>query len=230
MQKHWPASFYQAAGDFFEGIEVLPGVKKAKCMILTQGKAIDDFQATQTLSFADVNLQCCNYPNVFARDKLDIGTRFLLQHLPDLSACKTIVDLACGNGLLGIQALKNHPHLHCLFIDESNFAIQSAAASLPLNNIDENRYTLAQADVFNNLDYEQVDAILCNPPFHQQHNVSIDIAEQMIREGAKRLKKGGKMHIIANSHLPYKPLLQRVFNSVTITDKNAKFLLYTAVK
>ncbi|NRB41386.1 MAG: class I SAM-dependent methyltransferase [Pseudomonadales bacterium] len=230
MQKHWPSTFYQTANDFFANVEVLPGVKKAKCMLLSKGLAIDNFTDTHQLSFPEFDLQCRNYPNVFAREKLDIGTRFFLEHFPDLAPYENIIDLACGNGLLGIQALKKHAHLHCDFIDESAFAIRSAADSLQLNDVIAQRFSLHQMDIFERFPEKQVDAILCNPPFHQQHNVSTDIAQRMIEHSAKHLRKNGSLYLIANRHLPYKPMLKRAFSGVNIAAENSKFFLYQSIK
>src|SRR5690606_15433778 len=47
-------------------------------------------------------LQLVNHANMFSQQKLDIGTRFLLEHFPDLSAAQSILDLGCGSGALGI--------------------------------------------------------------------------------------------------------------------------------
>ena len=52
-----------------------------------------------------------NMANVFARQQLDIGARFMLQHLNKLpnTENKTVVDLGCGNGVLGLHILHNSP-------------------------------------------------------------------------------------------------------------------------
>ena len=42
-----------------------------------------------------------NHAGVFCADRLDIGTRFFLQHLPRSAGAERVVDLGCGNGVVG---------------------------------------------------------------------------------------------------------------------------------
>ncbi len=230
MQKHWPKSFYTSSGDFFNQVTVLPGIKKAKCMILESPKVEATVSKTVEGYYQDFDLHYRNYPNVFSREKLDMGTRFFLEHLPDLSEQQSLLDLACGNGLLGILALSTYPHIKAEFIDESQFALQSCADTLALNDIKRNRYSLQQADVIENLTLQQFDVVFCNPPFHQLHTVSTDVAERMIKAAATALSQSGCLYLVANKHLPYKALLKRYFKRVSIKEKNEKFYIYHAIK
>jgi len=50
----------------------------------------------------NTNFNLLNHANVFARDHLDIGTRFFLEHLPTFSDDASIIDLGCGNGVIGL--------------------------------------------------------------------------------------------------------------------------------
>ena len=68
----------------------------------------------------------CNHANVFSRDSLDIGTRFFLQHLPARQDACDIIDLGCGNGLLGLIAAERSPAATVHFVDESFMAVASA--------------------------------------------------------------------------------------------------------
>ncbi|MBL4827515.1 MAG: methyltransferase [Spongiibacteraceae bacterium] len=84
----------------------------------------------------DVGLTLCNHANVFSRENLDIGARFMIQQfnqLPTMSSSPLrIVDLGCGNGVLGIMAKKQLEQVdknrgkQVYFIDESYMAIASA--------------------------------------------------------------------------------------------------------
>ena len=74
----------------------------------------------------NTDYRICNHANVFSRDSLDIGTRFLLQHLPKTTGINTIVDLGCGNGVLGLMLASDNTSAHLYFVDESYMAIASA--------------------------------------------------------------------------------------------------------
>ena len=70
-----------------------------------------------------------NHANVFSREKLDIGTRFLLDHLPAVEGPAHVVDLGCGNGVVGLAIAATAPEAHVTFVDESFMAVASAAAT-----------------------------------------------------------------------------------------------------
>ena len=64
--------------------------------------------------------------NVFSRDGLDIGSRFLIKQLGGLDPVDSVLDLACGNGLLGLVAHSMGLGKYLSFCDESAMAIASA--------------------------------------------------------------------------------------------------------
>ena len=230
MQKYWPKSFYETAYDYFDAVTVLPGVKKAKCMLLCKGKKNDLPAIKQILHFSEYDIGVINYPNVFSREGLDIGTRFFLENFPGLSNCKNIIDLACGNGILGIKALQLYEKTHVSFIDESWYATESCKDSLALNQISTERFDILQNDSLYNLQLPETDAILCNPPFHQQHSISDQTTKTMIQQCHQQLNSGGKLFLIGNRHLQYHIPLKKKFSQVQQLASNNKFILYQATK
>lgn len=177
-------------------------------------------------SIPDSPLQLLNHANVFSQQKLDIGTRFLLQQFPDLSAARTILDLGCGNGALGIFAGWRHPAAELHFVDDSYLALQSAEDSCRLNRL-PNPLHFHAGDALEDFS-GQVDAILCNPPFHDGNRVHTDIAARMFRGAARHLSAQGTLTIVANRHLDYRPLLQPHFSKLNLLSGNAKFVILSA--
>ncbi len=230
MQRYWPRSFYNAAADFFSDMTVFPGVKKAKCMRLAGGREAPEVELTHLVSLEGFGFTCVNYPNVFSREQLDIGARFFLENAPDLTHAERVMDLACGNGVLGLHALLQHPGCRVHFIDESHYAIRSCEASLAHNAIPPERATLYQNDCLHDLDLRDFDAILCNPPFHQEHRISSHVADIMIEQSYLALRPGGSLFLLANRHLQHRKQLHLFFNRVTQVASNAKFILYHAIK
>lgn len=74
----------------------------------------------------DVELEMINHAGVYSREKLDLGSRLFLENLPVSDSYKTIVDLGCGNGVLGLMAAIKNPSAKIIFTDESYMAVESS--------------------------------------------------------------------------------------------------------
>lgn len=163
-------------------------------------------------------------PNVFSRDNIDIGTRFLLTQLHKLTPVSTMIDLACGNGVLGLSAYQQNVGEKLVFCDESAMAIASArrnaAAIFPETM---NDFGFHQGDGLLDFEGEPAELILCNPPFHLEHTVDEFAGRRLLQQCVAKLSPGGALCLVANRHLNYLPLLQSEFHSVEKLAGNAKF-------
>jgi 16S rRNA G1207 methylase RsmC len=172
-----------------------------------------------------------NHANVYAREKLDIGARYFMANLPDVSANTSVIDLGCGNGVIGLSILANQPQANVQFIDESIMAIASASTNVK-NNLPEvlERCKFTLNDALTNIESNSVDLILCNPPFHQNTATTDHIAWQMFKDSHRALKKGGELRIIGNQKLAYHIKLKRLFGNETLIASNDKFVTQSAIK
>jgi 16S rRNA (guanine1207-N2)-methyltransferase len=170
-----------------------------------------------------------NHANVFSREKLDIGTRFFLENLPKSENFNDIVDLGCGNGLVGLIAAEKNPAAQIHFVDESFMAIESARENF--KNAFQNRVAQFHIDdCLANFTVNSADLILCNPPFHQQHVIGDFIAQTMFKQAKNVLRKNGELWVIGNQHLNYGVALTRIFEkkNVNLIAQNAKFQIWKA--
>ena len=174
--------------------------------------------------------QLTNHANVFSRDNLDIGTRFFLQHLPIRANAHHIIDLACGNGVIGLVAAKKNPQAHLYFIDESFMAVASAQENFQQAFGNTRHAEFQVADGLSNTTPNSADLILCNPPFHQQQTIGDHIAKQFFHQAKTVLKQDGELWIVANRHLPYYHELKCLFNQCQQVAGNTKFIIWRAVK
>lgn len=182
----------------------------------------------------DNNLQfrLYNQANVFCREQLDIGARFLLKHLPKTEG--HCIDLGCGNGVLGITMLHQNEALNVSFVDESFMAIASAKETLVKalgEDVANERASFAVGHCLQQMiesDAPLADLILCNPPFHQQSVVTEEIAWQMFSDAKDMLAPGGELRIVANRHLEYAEMLKRIFGGCKVVANNPKFTILNA--
>ena len=168
-----------------------------------------------------------NHSNLFSRDKLDIGTRFFLEHIPR-GDFKSILDLGCANGIIGIKAKMTNPGASILFSDDSAMAIESARTNYENNFQDEATYFWTNC--FEGQPGNTLDLVLCNPPFHQGNTIGDFIAWQMFQDAYDALKSGGTLRVIGNSHLGYQIKLKKLFGNSHIVATNNKFIICDARK
>jgi 16S rRNA (guanine1207-N2)-methyltransferase len=169
-----------------------------------------------------------NHANVFSRDSLDIGTRFFLQHLPIRPDARDIVDLGCGNGVVGLVAAEKNPEAMVHFVDESYMAVDSAQQNFRRAFGEARKASFRVGDGLSDSHHHTYDLVLCNPPFHQHSAVGDQIALRMFRQSYRALRKGGELWVIGNRHLGYHVSLKHLFASVELVASNKKFVVLRA--
>ena len=206
-------------------------VKKSRLIISSAqgGYKAADFPVNWPLEGTDYTIS--NHANVFSRDSLDIGARFFFNYLPQTTKTKKIIDLGCGNGVVGLMTLSRCPNAEMTFIDESYMAVESARLNIELNMEDKfEQCSFIENDCLTGFERESVDVVLCNPPFHQAQAVTDHIAWQMFKQAKDTLKNGGELRIIGNRHLDYHDKLKRMFGNCQLLGSNKKFVVLSATK
>ena len=208
-------------------------VKKARLVFCELNNTSSAKQINPTLSWTveSPKLVLHNLANVFAREKLDIGGRFFIEHLPELSNVQHVIDLGCGNGIVGLSVLAAKFNNHITFVDESFMAVESARMNVVHNfSSVESHCEFKADDCLTSFDDHSADVILCNPPFHQQNAVTDHIAWQMFKDSYRVLRKGGELRIVGNRQLGYHVKLQRLFGNCKTIASNSKFVILSAIK
>ncbi len=170
-----------------------------------------------------------NHAGVFCADRLDIGTRFFLGHLPGGKGARRVVDLGCGNGVVGTAVALADPEAEVLFVDESFQAVASAEATYKANGV-PGHAEFRVGDGLAGVPARSVDLVLNNPPFHS-HQATTDATAWRMFTGAQRaLRPGGELWVIGNRHLGYHVKLRRLFGNSQLVASDPKFVVLRAVK
>ncbi|MEV7686909.1 methyltransferase [Streptomyces bungoensis] len=170
-----------------------------------------------------------NHAGVFCADRLDVGTRFFLRHLPAGPGAGRVVDLGCGNGVVGTAVALADPEAEVLFVDESFQAVASAEATYKANGV-PGHAEFRVGDGLAGVAPGSVDLVLNNPPFHS-HQATTDATARRMFTGAKRaLRPGGELWVVGNRHLGYHVLLKRLFGNSRLVASDPKFVVLKAVK
>lgn len=175
-----------------------------------------------------------NLANVFARDQLDVGTRFLLEHLPTVAADSDVVDLGCGNGAVGIELARTFTGGSIRFTDVSHLAVASARASHQAtfgdDPVEHGRAVFEARHVLDGVDTASADLVVNNPPFHDQHVLGDETAWRMFVESRRVLRPGGELRVVGNRHLGYHTKLKRLFGNCRTVGSNNKFVVLSATR
>lgn len=232
MVKNLPASVWKLLEQLIGPTTTSLAVKKARLIFATLDSALalpkNPYPVCYQLENTDYRI--CNHANVFSRDSLDIGTRFLLQHLPDDSAYSDFIDLGCGNGVVGLLLAERYPEANVRFVDESFMAVDSARQNFQTAFGAQRQAEFVVNDGLNGFPAQSADCVVCNPPFHQQHAIGDQIAWQMFQQAHDVLRKGGELRIIGNRHLNYQHNLKKLFGQYDRVASNAKFVIYRSIK
>ncbi len=171
----------------------------------------------------DLGVTVVAHGGVFAGTGIDIGTRFLLEHLdgamPDAASA---VDLACGSGVVAAWLARRRPGLRITATDRSAAAAASARETAEVNGVVD-RVTVTQADALELLPDASEPLVVLNPPFHSDAALHTGIAAHLFDDAARVLAPGGELWCVWNSHLRYRPLLERTVGHTRQVARNPKF-------
>ncbi len=170
-----------------------------------------------------------NNAGVFCADRLDIGTRFFLRHLPPPGGARRVVDLGCGNGIVGTAVALADPETEVLFTDESFQAVASAEATYRINEA-PGHAEFRVGDGLEGVPDDSADLVLNNPPFHS-HQATTDATAWRMFTGARRvLRPGGELWVVGNRHLGYHVKLKRLFGNCEVVAGDPKFVVLRSVR
>ena len=227
MIKHMAPMSFELLNKYIGVTTTSLAQKKARLIFATFEKSPVASPYPQLIKLDGFENPFMNHSNLFSREKLDIGTRFFLDHLP-VGITGTILDLGCANGVIGIKAQTLNPLAKMIFTDESSMAVESARANYQqfFGQPADFKWT----NCYEGQPKNSIDCVLCNPPFHQNNTIGDFIAWQMFKDSYDSLKPKGVIRVIGNSHLGYQIKLKKIFGNSQIIATNSKFIICESIK
>src|SRR5262249_21851988 len=139
-------------------------------------------------------------PGIFAWDRVDPGSRLLAESLR-LARGERVLDLGCGNGVLGAAAAAVVGPAGVCLIDVDVDSLDAARATLAENSMAEAEVLASDSTL--EVRERRFDVVVTNPPFHQGRATAYDVARQFVRDAADALTRSGRFYLVANRFLPY---------------------------
>ena len=177
----------------------------------------------------DAGLTLVAHGGVFAGTGIDLGTRLLLDHIPQMRAAERAVDLASGSGVVAAALALARPELQVLATDQSAAAVASTRATAAANHVSD-RVEAIRADGLETLDTASAQLIVVNPPFHVGAAVHTGLAERLFNDAARVLEPGGELWVVWNTPLNYRPILDKLIGSTKQVVRTTKFTVTSSRK
>lgn len=163
---------------------------------------------------------------VFSKQRVDYGSRVLLDTIELNDHYKSLLDVGCGYGTFGVSLKKVYPHLHVEMVDINERAVLLANKSIALNNVED-------AVAYQSFVYENVkgtfDVIVSNPPIRAGKKVVFDILENSYRF----LNSGGFLMIVIQKKQgapSAKKKMEEVFGNCEVVNKDKGYYILRSVK
>lgn len=226
MVKHMAVAMNDVLRARFARLDISHARQKARVLIATG--VIPDAGATHwpvSRRDARTGLEIVAHGAAFAGASVDIGTRFLLDHLDDaVPDAAHAIDLGCGTGVLATALALRRPGLRVRATDQSAAAVASATATAAANGVGD-LVDVVRDDALSSVPSGSAELIVLNPPFHIGATVHPGIARKLFAEAGRVLAPGGELWAVWNSHLRYRGDLERLVGPTRQIARNPTFTI-----
>lgn len=224
--KHLTTAMNEVLAGSFDRVWASRGRQKSR-VLHAEGARPGPVTWPHTTRIAELGLVLVSHGGVFAGDRLDGGTRLLIQALDGNSPPRgrRAVDLGCGSGLIAAWlATRGH---QVLAVDVSWAACRSAAATATANRV---AVSVQRTDGLAGATPGSVDLVVCNPPFHRGGAKDSTPGFDLVRTAAPALSGGGELWTVFNSHLPYLAFLRAEVGPTRVVRRDRHYTVTRSVR
>lgn len=226
--KHMTLAQNEVLGRFFAQVQPQRAQRKSRLIVASGALPVAD-TSPFPISQQHDGLILCAHGGAFAGARLDIGTRVLLDAIPQIPNAKKVIDLGCGTGALAAAFALQHPDAVVTATDRSAAAVRSARATMVANRL-QSQVTVTLDDAGSDLPDRDADLILLNPPFHLGASVHEGAGRRLIDAAARLLRPGGEVWTVFNSHLDHRRTLERLVGRTEQVARTPKFTVTRSVR
>ena len=224
--KHMTVSMNEVLLRHFGQLDVSHARQKSRVLVARSPNAGPEAEPRRRFH-DDLGLWVVATGGVFAGTSVDIGTRALLSVLDRVPAFESAVDLGCGTGILAAQLARQVPAARVLASDRSAAAAASARLTMAANGLD---VRVTQDAALAHEPAGSADLVVLNPPFHSGAAVHPGVSTALFEGAARVLRPGGELWSVWNSHLAYKPTLERIVGPTRQIIRTPKFTVTASRK
>lgn len=189
-------------------------INQVKCEAALKAGALQNLNGTWTQA------------GIFGWNKIDRGSFILSDVIENLTGKGA--DFGCGYGFLSLSALHQNPAITSLICAEADARALKCAEKNLAEFAGKARFDWI--DLSRETPYKNLDFILMNPPFHEGKKTAPTLGIAFIENAHKALRKGGTLHMVANSHLPYERPLESLFTKTQKIYEGEGFKVFSAIK
>lgn len=247
--KHMTRTQNDVLAASFGDVRASLGSGKSRCLIASSPRA--DVPAAQPEARAvtvpvrgeERELALRGIGGVFGGAAADAGSLLLLralderlvagevgEGLEDGGGIAEAIDLGCGNGLLTAYLAAALPSGRVLGSDDDLDAVASTRATLAASGVAGQRVRVAWDASLSREPAASADLVLLNPPFHDGTAIDATLVQGLLDAAARVLRPGGELWFVHNSHLRYRPEVERRVGPVRQAARDRRFTVLRAVR
>lgn len=148
---------------------------------------------------------------LFSKNRVDDGTRLLIEALPTDHDWRDVLDLGCGYGPIGIAVASRWPQVRVVMADIDPLAVSAARTNAGLNGVG-GRCEACLSDGISVLADRRFDAVLSHLPIH----VPKSTLARLIDDSANVLRPGGEFIAVTASAVDLRDRIASTFGAVEV--------------
>ena len=186
--------------------------------------SLSDWLRHTPLDFSDGTIDQASYPGVFAKGRLDGGTRLLLETVPPPEPHTRVLDYAAGSGVIALGLSRCSEALSLTLVDADAISIEAARINLP------EAATHIASRLAELPDIPPFDLIVSNPPYHDGKSRSSDVIRKLIADAPARMTDEAALWIVVQKQVDVSGWLGEVMNAPECMAMDGRFRVWRTTR